>query len=84
MKTKFTFFVLFLITVFLITATFFPMATLPVSTVPKPRGYYLDGNLNRIKQGTRISFRINNTTMNGIVEEINSYGLSVVFKPNTV
>lgn len=64
-------------------STFFPMTTLPVVTEVSPKAYIVDEELNSIKKGSKISFKINNTTMKGVVEEINTYGIKCSYQTDS-
>lgn len=59
-------------------STFFPMESFPIST--KVNFSVLDDELNDIKKGVKVSFKINNTTMKGIVEEVNNYGIKCSYQ----
>jgi hypothetical protein len=59
-------------------STFFPTSPMPIPNAAFPIRY--DREHNAIKQGTKVSFYLNNKEVSGVVEEINNYGIKCVYQ----
>lgn len=62
-------------------STFFPMTSLPIST--EVNYTLLDDEVNDIKKGAKVSFKINNVAMKGVVEDVNNYGIKCSYQTET-
>jgi hypothetical protein len=62
-------------------STFFPMEPFPISTQAKK--FVKDIEVNYIKEGSKVVFKINNVEMKGMVEEINNFGIKCRYETET-
>lgn len=61
-------------------STFFPTEKLPLNRSPKS---YLDKNADYIQVGSKVKFMLNTVQTQGIVKEINNYGLKCEYQSTT-
>ncbi len=59
-------------------STFFPMSPLPIFSERLPSR--MDSELNLIKKGMKVSFKINNTNIPGTVVEIDNFGIKCSYQ----